>query len=159
MPSATLRPMPKRPSKAPTASDLTVRERVLLFCVASRTDWQRAGVPEETVTRMTVTLSCLIRLGGLLLRRAGVRCSGRCCRSCEEGAGQPAVRQAALCTGAYGQSVKTRSRLTPMRHLFGGLSDEGLTVPVTAKTSLQPGVAPGAPISRQQSVRRHRGRA
>jgi hypothetical protein len=53
MPSATLRSMPKRSPRAPTASSLTVCERMPLFCVASRTDWQRAGVPEETVTRTT----------------------------------------------------------------------------------------------------------
>jgi len=35
-----------------TAVDLTARERVLLFCVASRTDWQKAGVPGETVLNM-----------------------------------------------------------------------------------------------------------
>jgi hypothetical protein len=46
--------MPKRPLQAPTASDLTVRERVLLFCVASGTDGQRAGIPGETVVNMTV---------------------------------------------------------------------------------------------------------
>jgi hypothetical protein len=44
--------MPKRPPQDPTASDLTVRERVLLFCIASRTDWQKAGVPGETVLDM-----------------------------------------------------------------------------------------------------------
>ncbi len=43
-----------RPKKNPTVSGLTIRERMLLFCIASGTDWQRAGVPEETVTRMTV---------------------------------------------------------------------------------------------------------
>src|SRR5260370_629113 len=47
-----LRPMPKRPPQKPTAPDLTVRERVLLFCVASRTDWQKAGVPGETIIEM-----------------------------------------------------------------------------------------------------------
>jgi hypothetical protein len=44
--------MPEPPPKAPTASDLTVRQRVLLFCIASRTDWQKAGVPGETVLDM-----------------------------------------------------------------------------------------------------------
>jgi hypothetical protein len=44
--------MPKRPPQDPTAADLTIRERVLLFCVASRTDWQKAGVPGETVIDM-----------------------------------------------------------------------------------------------------------
>jgi hypothetical protein len=28
------------------------RERILLFCVASRTDWQKAGIPGETVLDM-----------------------------------------------------------------------------------------------------------
>ena len=41
------RVMIKRPTQEPTASDLGVRERVLLFCVASGTDWQRAGVTGE----------------------------------------------------------------------------------------------------------------
>jgi hypothetical protein len=41
--------MPKRPPQDPTAADLSIRERVLLFCVASRTDRQKAGVPGETV--------------------------------------------------------------------------------------------------------------
>jgi hypothetical protein len=35
-------------------SALAVPERILLFCVGSDTDWQRAGVPDEIVTRMTV---------------------------------------------------------------------------------------------------------
>jgi len=37
-----------RPRKSVTASDLTARERV----VASRTDWQRVGIADETVTNM-----------------------------------------------------------------------------------------------------------
>jgi hypothetical protein len=40
---------PKPPPQEPTASDLTARERLLLFCIASGADWQRAGVPGETV--------------------------------------------------------------------------------------------------------------
>jgi hypothetical protein len=36
------------------AAGLSVRERVLLLCVASNTDWQRAGVPNETVIAMIV---------------------------------------------------------------------------------------------------------
>jgi hypothetical protein len=44
--------MTKRPTSDITS--LEVQERILLFCVASNTDRQRAGVPEETVTRMTV---------------------------------------------------------------------------------------------------------
>ena len=31
-----------------------MRERVLLFCVGSCTDWQRAGVTGETVTALVV---------------------------------------------------------------------------------------------------------
>jgi hypothetical protein len=41
----------------PTTPDTTalgVRERMLLFCVASGTDWQRAGVTGETVTALIV---------------------------------------------------------------------------------------------------------
>jgi hypothetical protein len=32
--------------------NLTVAERVLLFCVASSTDWAKAGVTDDTVTIM-----------------------------------------------------------------------------------------------------------
>jgi hypothetical protein len=39
---------------ADTAAGLTVRERMLLFCAASGTDWQHAGIPGETVTAMMV---------------------------------------------------------------------------------------------------------
>jgi hypothetical protein len=44
--------MVKRPTPDTTA--LGVRERMLLFCVGSGTDWQRAGLPGGTVTEMTV---------------------------------------------------------------------------------------------------------
>ncbi len=36
----------------PDIRALTVRERVLLFCVGSDTDWQRAGVTSEIVTAL-----------------------------------------------------------------------------------------------------------
>jgi hypothetical protein len=36
------------------ADALTVPERILLFCVASGTDWQRAGITGETVTLLVV---------------------------------------------------------------------------------------------------------
>jgi hypothetical protein len=36
------------------AAGLTMPERVLLFCVASGRDWQKAGVTGETVTVMVV---------------------------------------------------------------------------------------------------------
>ena len=42
-----------------------MRERVLLFCAASNTDWEHAGVPGETVTAMVVK--------GLIERDAGGR--------------------------------------------------------------------------------------
>ena len=43
-------------------SALGMREHVLLFCIGSGTDWQRAGVTGETVTAMVVR--------GLLVRDA-----------------------------------------------------------------------------------------
>ena len=52
--------MAKRP--APDIAALSARERILLFCIASGTDWQRAGVMSETVTAMVVK--------GLLARHA-----------------------------------------------------------------------------------------
>jgi hypothetical protein len=36
------------------APNLTVAERVLLFCIASGTDWQKAGVSGATVTAVVV---------------------------------------------------------------------------------------------------------
>jgi hypothetical protein len=56
--------MAKR-ATAPAAPDLTVRERVLLFCAASDTDWEHAGIPGETVTAMVVK--------GLITRDGGGR--------------------------------------------------------------------------------------
>jgi hypothetical protein len=38
--------MAKHPTAEMIASGLTVPERVLLFCLASDTDWQRAGVTD-----------------------------------------------------------------------------------------------------------------
>jgi hypothetical protein len=40
--------MIKRPPQDPTAPDLTARERILLFCVASGTDWQQAVARGES---------------------------------------------------------------------------------------------------------------
>jgi len=36
------------------AARLPVRERMLLFCIASKTDWQTAGVTGDTVTAMVI---------------------------------------------------------------------------------------------------------
>jgi hypothetical protein len=45
--------MTKRPrSTATTATDLSTPVRVLLFCVASDTEWEQAGITGATVTAM-----------------------------------------------------------------------------------------------------------
>jgi hypothetical protein len=46
--------MAKPPKPDAATAGLTVRERVLLFCAASATDWEHAGVPGDTVTGMMV---------------------------------------------------------------------------------------------------------
>jgi hypothetical protein len=42
-----------KPSK-PDITTLGVRERMMLFCAESGTDWQRAGVTGETITALVV---------------------------------------------------------------------------------------------------------
>jgi hypothetical protein len=69
---------PKLTMPAATAYGLSVRERILLFCAASGTDWQHAGVTGEMVTAMAVK--------GLIERDAAARHltlteRGRCCRT------------------------------------------------------------------------------
>jgi hypothetical protein len=59
--------MPKRPPQDPSASDLTARERILLFCIASGTDRRPAGAMGEVVTGMIVK--------GLIVRDAQGRLS------------------------------------------------------------------------------------
>jgi hypothetical protein len=44
----------KRPTAEMIAEGLTVPERVLLFCLASETDWQRAGVTHATAQQMMI---------------------------------------------------------------------------------------------------------
>jgi hypothetical protein len=46
----------KRPAKptADAAPAVSIPERVLLFCVASDTDWEHAGITGTTVTAMIV---------------------------------------------------------------------------------------------------------
>ena len=46
--------MSKRPAKAAAAPVLSIPERVLLFCVASDTDWEHAGITGTTVTAVIV---------------------------------------------------------------------------------------------------------
>jgi hypothetical protein len=45
-------PMAKLKMPAEVAAALSVRERVLLFCIASGTDWLLARITEETVITM-----------------------------------------------------------------------------------------------------------
>ena len=46
--------MAKLTMPAQVAAGLSARERVLLFCAASGTNWQHAGVTGENVTAMVV---------------------------------------------------------------------------------------------------------
>ena len=48
------RAMPARVSYGKVAAGLTVHERVLLFCLASNTDWQKAGVTHATAQQMMI---------------------------------------------------------------------------------------------------------
>jgi hypothetical protein len=61
--------MSKRPAKsnADAFPALSIRERLLLFCVASDTDWEHAGIAGVTVTAMVVR--------GMIERDAGGRLS------------------------------------------------------------------------------------
>jgi hypothetical protein len=56
--------MAKQPT--PDIASPGVRERSgpLLFCIGSRTDWQRAGVTGETVTALVVRMASANRSGG-----------------------------------------------------------------------------------------------
>jgi hypothetical protein len=46
--------MAKLTTPAETAASLRVSERMLLFCVASNTDWKHTAIPGEIVTTMVV---------------------------------------------------------------------------------------------------------
>jgi hypothetical protein len=46
--------MPARVTFEKIAAGLTVPERVLLFCLASGTDWQRAGVTHAAAQHMMI---------------------------------------------------------------------------------------------------------
>ena len=63
---------PKPDSTAVQAAALSVPERVLLFCVASGTDWERAGITGTMVTA-TVIRGLIARepTGGLYLTKDG----------------------------------------------------------------------------------------
>jgi hypothetical protein len=45
---------PKKPVPEPAAQALSIPAPLLLFCVASGTDWERAGIPRATVTTLVV---------------------------------------------------------------------------------------------------------
>jgi hypothetical protein len=47
--------MAKAPTPNTLAATLTVSQRVLLFCLASDTDWAKAGVTHSTVQHLLVT--------------------------------------------------------------------------------------------------------
>jgi hypothetical protein len=57
--------MTKTPTVESTAAALTVPERLLLFCLASGTDWQAAGIAHATAQHMMVR--------GLIERQATTR--------------------------------------------------------------------------------------
>ena len=63
---------PKPDGAAVQAAALSVPERVLLFCVASGTDWERAGITGTMVTA-TVIRGLVARepTGGLYLTKEG----------------------------------------------------------------------------------------
>jgi hypothetical protein len=43
-----------KPLVEPIAASLTVPERLLLFCLASNTDWQKAGITHATARHLMV---------------------------------------------------------------------------------------------------------
>jgi hypothetical protein len=57
--------MAKRPTPELIAEELTATERVLLFCIGSDTDWQKAGVTHATAQQMMIR--------GLIKRQAAHR--------------------------------------------------------------------------------------
>ena len=63
---------PKPDSAAVQAATLSVPERVLLFCAASGTDWERAGITDTMVTA-TVIKGLIARepTGGVYLTKDG----------------------------------------------------------------------------------------
>ena len=68
--------MSKRPAKAShTRPSATIPERILLFCVASDTDWEHAGITGATVTAMVIRgLIERDTAGHLHLTKEGRRC-------------------------------------------------------------------------------------
>jgi hypothetical protein len=46
--------MPAKPTPQSIAAELTVPERLLLFCLATNTDWQAASITHATAQHMMV---------------------------------------------------------------------------------------------------------
>jgi hypothetical protein len=46
--------MAKPKPDSPAAPALSIPERILLFCVASETDWERAGITGTVVTTLVI---------------------------------------------------------------------------------------------------------
>jgi hypothetical protein len=46
--------LPKLDDPQAQATSLRIPERILLFCIASKTEWERAGIAGATVTAMVI---------------------------------------------------------------------------------------------------------
>src|ERR1700730_16714967 len=87
--------MAKLTAPAETAASLRVSERMLLFCVASNTDWKHTAIPGEIVTTMVVKgLSERDTGGALTPTDRGRAVLRQCCRTCDDDS-DPAIRGAA----------------------------------------------------------------
>jgi hypothetical protein len=66
--------MAKRPTAEMIAAGLAVPERVLLFCIASATDWQKAGITHaidrQAAGSFTLTQQGRAVLEALMMRAA-----------------------------------------------------------------------------------------
>jgi hypothetical protein len=63
---------PKPDSTVAQTEALSIPERILLFCVASGTDWERAGITGATLTAMMIKgLIAREPTGGLYLTKEG----------------------------------------------------------------------------------------
>jgi len=79
--------MSKRPAKADAPPALNIPERLLLFCVASGTDWEHSGITGAHVTSIVVKgLIAREPTGGLYLTKEGRLRFGRWWESTCDGA-------------------------------------------------------------------------
>ena len=71
--------MAKAPTTETIAAELTVPDQVLLFCLASGTDWVKAGIPAITAQYLLVwNLVEHDDATQLVLTDEGARCYARC---------------------------------------------------------------------------------